>query len=181
MYKLTTDRLFLRAYKLSDAPKLYKLIHNNNHHFKQYFPMMLKLDNLEKCTKFIEEQIEGIEEKSKLAYGIYDLSTNTYIGHIFLKDIDWIIPKGQIGYFIDKDWQGSGLVTEALQAFSQHCFDIWDLKKLYLRTALGNIGSQRVALKAGFELEGILRSDFKTAEGKLIDVHYYGKVKITVQ
>lgn len=120
-------------------------------------------------------------KESKLAYGIYDLSTNTYIGHIFLKDIDWIIPKGQIGYFIDKDWQGSGLITKALQAFSQHCFDIWNLKKLYLRTALGNIGSQRVALKAGFELEGILRSDFKTAEGKLIDVHYYGKVKITVQ
>jgi RimJ/RimL family protein N-acetyltransferase len=141
--------------------------------------MMLKLDNLEKCTKFIEEQMEGIEQKSKLAYGIYDLSKNTYIGHIFLKDIEWTIPKGQISYFIDKDWQGDGLVTEALLGFSQHCFDLWDLEKLYLRTSIKNIGSQNVALKAGFELEGIIRSDFRTAEDKLIDVHYYGKVKNT--
>ncbi|MBL4650517.1 MAG: GNAT family N-acetyltransferase [Aureispira sp.] len=181
MYQLTTKRLFLRAYQLSDAANLYHILQNNQAHFEEYFPIMLELDDLEKCTQFIQEQIDGIQSKSKLAYGIYDLETGTYLGHIFLNDIEWVVPKGQIGYFIAKDWQGKGLITEALQAFSQHCFDIWALEKLYLRTALNNIGSQRVALKAGFELEGVIRSDFRTADDKLIDVYYYGKVKITAQ
>jgi RimJ/RimL family protein N-acetyltransferase len=152
MHQLTTKHLLLRAYQLSNAASLCPILQNNQAHFKKYFPIMLELDNLEKCRQFIQEQISGIQSKSKLAYGIYDLETNTYLGHIFLNDIDWIVPKGQIGYFIAKDWQGKGLVTEALQAFSQHCFDFWALEKLYLRTALKNIGSQRVALKAGFEL-----------------------------
>lgn len=181
MYQITTKRLLLRAYQLSDDAKLYELLQNNQAHFKQYFPIMLALNTLEKCTEFIQEQIDGIPSKSKLAYGMYDLETNTYLGHIFLKDIDWLVPKGQIGYFIAENWQGKGLTTEALQAFSQHCFDLWNLEKLYLRTALDNIGSQRVALKAGFELEGVIRSDFRTADDKLIDVYYYGKVKITAQ
>lgn len=178
---LTTERLLLRAYQLSDATNLYQLITNNREHFQQYFPTMLQLDNLEKCVQFVQEQIEGIRNKSKVAYGIYDRPTDTYLGHIFLKDIEWIVPKGQIGYFIDQHWQGKGLTTEALIAFAQHCFDFWGLEKLYLRTALENIASQKVALKAGFELEGIIRSDFRTANHQLIDVHYYGKTKITAQ
>jgi RimJ/RimL family protein N-acetyltransferase len=181
MYQITTKRLFLRAYELSDVSELYLLLQNNQAHFREYFPIMLALDTIEKCTKFIQEQIDGILNKSKLAYGIYDLETNTYLGHIFMKDIDWFVPKGQIGYFIDEKWQRKGLTTEALEAFSQHCFDLWKLEKLYLRTALDNIGSQRVALKAGFELEGVIRSDFRTAENVLIDVYYYGKLKITAQ
>lgn len=181
MYQLTTKRLSLRAYQLSDASKLYQVLQENKEHLIEYFPILLELDNLEKSTQFIQEQMDDIQKKDSLTYGIYDLQTNAYIGHIFLRDIEWTVPKGQIGYFITKDWQGKGLTTEALQGFSQHCFDLWKLEKLYLRTALKNIGSQKVALNAGFELEGVIRSDFRTAEDQLIDVYYYEKVKITAQ
>ncbi|WP_052597957.1 GNAT family N-acetyltransferase [Aureispira sp. CCB-QB1] len=179
MHQIKTERLLLRAYQPTDASRVYNFILNNQEQFQQYFSLLLELDNLEKCTEFIQNQIHAIEDKTKLVYGIFDSVQDIYLGQIFLRDIEWIVPKGQIGYFIDKNWQGKGIATEALKVFSQHCFDVWGLEKLYLRTGLENIASQKVALKAGFELEGTLKSDFRTADNQLIDVYYYGKTKTT--
>jgi RimJ/RimL family protein N-acetyltransferase len=51
------------------------------------------------------------------------------------------------------------------------------LNKLYLRVSGDNKASQRVAEKNGFRTEGTLRSDFKTSDGKLIDLIYYGLLR----
>jgi len=51
-----------------------------------------------------------------------------------------------------------------------------ELKKIFLRIAPENIGSNQVALKNGFELEGVLKCGFRRGDGVLIDVNYYGLV-----
>jgi len=33
-----------------------------------------------------------------------------------------------------------------------------------------------VALKNGFELEGIIRNDYRTTDNKVVDLNYYGRV-----
>jgi RimJ/RimL family protein N-acetyltransferase len=51
------------------------------------------------------------------------------------------------------------------------------LNKIFMRIAEDNVSSRRVAEKNEFKIEGVLRKDFKTAEGKLIDVVYYGLIQ----
>jgi ribosomal-protein-serine acetyltransferase len=49
--------------------------------------------------------------------------------------------------------------------------------KTFLGTHQNNIAAQRVAEKCGFEKEGVIRKDYKTTKGELVDLIYYGRVK----
>ncbi len=51
------------------------------------------------------------------------------------------------------------------------------LNKVYCRVAPNNIASNRVAQKNGFELEGVLKQEFRIQDGSLIDLNYYGLLK----
>jgi RimJ/RimL family protein N-acetyltransferase len=51
------------------------------------------------------------------------------------------------------------------------------MKKLFLRTHEKNIASRRVAEKNGFVMEGIIRNDYKTTSGVVVDLMYYGLLK----
>jgi len=178
MSTIITKNLVLRSYLTTDTPAFYALIHANKKHLGGYFPSLIEhTKSIETTTSFIQEQIDALQNKTKIAQGIFDKTTSSLIGHIFLNSMDWFVPKGEVGYLIAEDWQGKGLITEALLAFSEHCFEYWDLEKIFLRTTTDNLGSQKAAKKAGFELEGLLRKDFRTAEDIVVDVHYYGKIK----
>ena len=48
------------------------------------------------------------------------------------------------------------------------------MNKIFICTSKINFGSQQIALKNGFILEGILRQEFKNGEGILEDINYYG-------
>lgn len=60
----------------------------------------------------------------------------------------------EIGYWIGYPYWGKGLMSEALGAFVRHCKDVGSVCSLVITTSEGNIGSQRVAEKCGFEKMG---------------------------
>ena len=96
------------------------------------------------------------------------------IGCVFVKSIDWNIPKAEIGYFVDHRHTGKGIVTKAVSRVVQYCFEKLGLRKLLIKTHESNIGSRRVAEKNGFRIEGTIRNDHKTTDGQILDMIYYG-------
>ena len=52
----------------------------------------------------------------------------------------------------------------------------FNFKKIYCRAASENTRSINAILGYGFELEGTLRRDYKTTDGRLVDLNYYGKL-----
>ncbi len=56
---------------------------------------------------------------------------------------------------------------EALQHTTEFCFDVLQMNKLYLLTNTENKGSQAVAKKCAFVLEGTHQHDFKNVNGDL--------------
>ena len=63
---------------------------------------------------------------------------------------------GDIGYWIDGEYEGRGLTTRASQALITAVFDDLGLAKVDLRTATGNQRSRTVAERLGFTYEGVL-------------------------
>jgi len=108
---------------------------------------------------------------------IEDVKEGKLAGAIFLKNFDFTIPKCELGYFIDKEYEGKGVTSKATTKIVRYCFDNLKLNKIFLRAAATNFPSKKVAEKNGFITEGILRKDFKTEAGELIDVVYYGLLK----
>jgi RimJ/RimL family protein N-acetyltransferase len=47
------------------------------------------------------------------------------------------------------------------------------VEKVYARISPENIGSIKVVEGCGFEREGMLRRDFRTPDGTLLDVYVY--------
>ena len=65
---------------------------------------------------------------------------------------------GHIGYWCARDSRGRGLTPRALRLICRFGFEELDLGRLELITEPENHPSQRVAEKAGFRREGVLRS-----------------------
>ncbi|GAA2254715.1 acetyltransferase [Streptomyces ruber] len=65
---------------------------------------------------------------------------------------------GEIGFWATKEHRGRGYVTEAALAVSRWAFTTLGVDRVEWRAEVGNHASRAVAVKAGFTLEGTLRS-----------------------
>ena len=83
---------------------------------------------------------------------------------------------GEIGYFVDEDYWGRGIAAKAVRKLEKFAFKELDLKRIEILTDLDNIASQRVAIKCGYQKEGLMQKAVET-NGKLADVYLYAKVK----
>jgi RimJ/RimL family protein N-acetyltransferase len=76
----------------------------------------------------------------------------------------------EVGYWVAADARGTGVCTRALRLVATWVLARPGMVRLQLRAAEENVASQRVAEKAGFTREGVLRSSHYNARlGKRID------------
>ncbi|MBU2669737.1 GNAT family N-acetyltransferase [Actinoplanes bogorensis] len=64
---------------------------------------------------------------------------------------------GQIGYWMDPAARGRGVATAAVRALCRWGFEVLGLGLIEWRAEVGNHASRRVAEKAGFRVEAVLR------------------------
>jgi len=76
---------------------------------------------------------------------------------------------GRIGYWCVSGERGRGIATRALRQLCRHALDELGLERLELTTDTDNLASQRVAEKAGFQREGVLRSHLRHPDGRRRD------------
>ena len=65
---------------------------------------------------------------------------------------------GEVGYWLRSEARGRGLTGRAVRLVSRWSFEELRCERLQLRADADNLASQRVAEKAGFTREGVLRS-----------------------
>lgn len=106
-----------------------------------------------------------------------DGSEGGFIGGTGLHRIDWAQRNFEIGYWCRSSRQGQGYVAEAVQALTRFAFDRLEARRVEIRMDAGNERSWRVAERAGFRLEGVLRGDSLTPAGELRDTRVYARVR----
>ena len=123
----------------------------------------------------MEELVQKSKDKLYYPFIIENTDTKELIGFIDIKNIDWNIPKAELGFYTDKEYAGKGITSKAFNLIVNYCFGELGFRKLYLRTHESNLAAQRLAEKCGFEVEGKIRKDYKTTKGEIVDLIYYGK------
>ena len=172
------DNYLLRPLEKKDVQGYFELIDNNRRRLEDFFAgTVARNRTLEDTRIFVPEVIEKTAGRTYFSFVIIDTTTNTIVGYTDIKNIDWNIPKAEIGYFIDKAYESKGIISKAVTKVIDYSFNELKLRKIFLRTHESNIGSIRIAEKHGFQQEGIIRSDYKTTSGNIIDVIYYGLLK----
>ena len=142
---IETQRLYLRPFLFEDAEDFYKIASNPDN-LQFIFPAQADLAE----TKYV---LANYFMKNPLGvWAICDKETNQMIGSIKFEKLDEIKSEAELGYFLRKDFWGKGLMTEAVKELVNLSFEKFQLKELKIVTHVENIGSQKVALKAGFRL-----------------------------
>lgn len=171
------DNYKARLIQADDVIPFFELITRNRIRLEDFFAGTLaKNGSLEDTAIYVEEVLKKIENRTYFPFLITQNRLEKLVGFIDIKSIDWNIPKGEIGFFIDKDYEGKGIMSTAVAEITKYCFnDLW-FKKIFLRTHASNSRTRMIAEKNGFILEGKIRKDYRTTRGQVIDVLYYGIV-----
>jgi RimJ/RimL family protein N-acetyltransferase len=114
---------------------------------------------------YVQDCIHAPEERKPFA--ITDAETGEVIGSIDMRISR--MQTGHIGYWMAARARGRGLTTAALRALSRWAIEDLGLGRVELVTDPDNIASQRVAEKAGFQREGVLRSMLVNRDGSRRD------------
>ena len=160
------------------AAEMFELLRCNGY----FYPWRFSLSSCtspEAAFALIEKRVAAIEAMADAYYDIY--SDGRYVGEIYARDIEYdggIV--GNLGYFVDKDFQGRGVAGEAVGLLSDHLFDRGAHRINLFCHFFGdlvNVASEAVAKKCGYRFEGTAREAIWDPIGKrYADEHRFAKL-----
>ena len=117
----------------------------------------------------------GWADGARAGFSIRDADTGAFLGFAAIVRLDLTAQQGEIGYVVSSHARGRGAAAAAVQLLTDWGFDALGLQRLELRIDTANRASERVAERAGYRLDGVLRSlAFK--EGRRTDTGVWSRL-----
>lgn len=170
---LNTDRLHLRQLTYDDIDDIIVLYSS---------PQILQFlnqpatDTLDKARGLINWFADMFDNGESVQWGISLKGENHLIGTCGNYQWEQDDRKIDIGYQIHPDHWGQGYATEACHAILGWSFENLNLHRIQADCTVGNIASERVLLKCGFQVEGIWRES-TWEHGRFVDVKQFGLLR----
>lgn len=155
------------------AQTFFELTDNNRAYLKQWLPWLDLVNSVNDTQCTLTTRV--LSDKAGTTINCFMMMDNAIVGIIDVRDIkdsqNELGVMAMVGYWITKEHSGKGHTTTALKAMSKLCKQK-GIDTLILRANPDNIGSNKVAMKAGFVYQ---RTDKNAAElyGKKIDLNIY--------
>ncbi len=125
---------------------------------------------------FISTREESRRSGESLDLAVVDDGDGRVLGSVGVVSFDFAHRRGELGYWMAPEERGRSVATRAVRLLSELAFERLALARLTIYAATGNTASQRVAERAGFTREGVLRS-FLSAGGGRDDAVIFGLVR----
>jgi [ribosomal protein S5]-alanine N-acetyltransferase len=102
------------------------------------------------------------ERDERYSFGIYLAETDELIRNVTLSEVvRGPLQSCWIGYYLDKNHNGKGYMTEAVRLVVDYAFKELQLHRIEAGVMPHNIASIKVLKKAGFHQEGIAKKSVK--------------------
>jgi RimJ/RimL family protein N-acetyltransferase len=163
--ELRTDGLVLRPWRLDDGPAITAACQDPE--IARWLPVIPVPYEEHHARAFLEQSIRNRESGESYGFAVVDATGGELVGSIAI--VIQPFRCGRIGYWVAHDARGRGVATAALKALCRWAVDDLGLARLDLLTDPENVASQRVAEKAGFQREGIMRSSLEYQDGRRRD------------
>ncbi|MGC4044133.1 MAG: GNAT family N-acetyltransferase [Armatimonas sp.] len=162
---LVGERITLRPLHIDDAAALYLCA--SDPEVTRFLPWQ-PANDIESVRNFLYDQVERRRRGESL--GLAVLLHETLIGSVDLMGLHGAKKTGiaEIGYLLNKDQWGKGLMTEAAAVARDHGFTTFSLKTLVGFADESNIGSRRVLEKLGMRHVGEELRTVKNEERRYI-------------
>jgi RimJ/RimL family protein N-acetyltransferase len=164
---IETDRLMLRAPRMGEAAEINYAVNESFLELHQWMTWAKQPPTLEESEAFSRKSLAAFVLRQELQYRIYLKAGEIFAGCISLFNIDWTIPRIEIGYWLRSRLRGSGYMTEAVAALTSLAIDSLKANRVEIRSDVNNLRSRRIADRLGYSLEGILRNHDRAPAGEL--------------
>jgi ribosomal-protein-alanine N-acetyltransferase len=153
--QLETDRLTLREMTLDDVEFYFRHFNKDEVVEGCCFPGP---KNLEAAREELELYcIKPFKENRGIRWGIIRKGGNELIGTCGYYDWNKTARWAEIGYDLEPEYWGQGIMTEALRATLKHGFEEMGLNRIQAIIDSKNTRSLRLIQRLGFKQEGVLR------------------------
>ncbi len=173
---IETERLLIRSPRAGDGATIHAAV-------------METIDSLREWMDWAvtEQTVEGIEEYARnsavnfLARREFNLSLwlkdgETFVGASGIHNVDWSVPKMELGYWCRKRFEGQGYISEAVRGITRFAFEELGARRLEIRCDARNERSANVARRSGYRLEGQFRHNELDTSGELRDTLIFARL-----
>ena len=162
--RLTGDRIYLRAYRTSDAQALSDMTARDE--IQREF-------DVAHARWWIKFNANCRRTGTSYEFGIFENDTDRLIGNIGIVNVNSRCRHATLAYYIHPDMWNKGIATEAGSIILEYAFVRLDLNRVSAVCMTQNAASRRVLDKLGFAFEGIARQEIMK-DGVFYDVAHYG-------
>jgi RimJ/RimL family protein N-acetyltransferase len=116
---------------------------------------------------FLMHRYDAMHAGTLAPFAIVAVADDTQLlGSISLMRPDWEHKRAEVGYWLSREARGQGHATRAVRLICRWGISRLGLERIELLAAPANRASQRVAERAGFTREALLRSYMDSNEGR---------------
>ncbi|MFA6730227.1 MAG: GNAT family protein [Eubacteriales bacterium] len=152
--ELTTERLILKKIVPENAGDMYSYASLGE--VTKYLLWSPHL-NLAETKGYIEYLQREYKRGNYADWGITYKENGAFIGTIGFANLDTNNNWGEIGYVLNPDYHGKGIMTEAVKVILKVGFAYLGLHRIQARIMEGNDASVRLVERLGFRKEGVFR------------------------
>lgn len=166
---LSTDRLLLRRITPADANALFVLRSDEN--MMRYIARPLA-KSLEDVVQLIQVMDEGIDKNESINWAITLKETQQFIGTIGFVRMSLVHHRAEVGYMLHPDYQGLGIMHEALHAVINFGFHTMKLHSIEAVIDPANVASAKLLERNHFIKEAHFKENHYF-DGQFLDsIHY---------
>ncbi len=171
---LTTKRLILRPFNISDAKRVQELASAREVARTTLMIPHPYEDGL--AEEWIKGHAGKFEKKQETVFAVVQKQTSVVIGSVGLMRGRISPHVGEMGYWVGHPYWNQGYCTEAAAALLSFGFDAFELTRITAHHFGSNRASGRVMEKIGMKQEGTLRGQI-IKWGNVEDLVVYGILK----
>jgi len=151
-----SDTITLRLLQAHHAKILFDLVDSNRDHLRDWLPWLDKTLSEKDSAGFISGMLSTFASTGAFVCGIWH--RERLCGVVGYNRIDLENRIGYIGYWLSKDAEGKGIMTDCCRAVVRHGFEEYGLNRIVITVATNNIKSQAIPDRLGFSKERILHN-----------------------
>ncbi len=173
---LDTERLIIRSPVIADAPQINAAIRASFAELKPWMPWARHVPTMEQTTENLQQAIASTTAGQEFRLLLF-LRSGELVGSSGIHQLDWRIPRGEVGYWASSAYTGRGLVSEAVAAISDHAHRVMGLRRVEIIVSDRNQRSWRIPERLGFTCEGVLRCHRVNEDGTRDHTRIYASVR----
>jgi ribosomal-protein-serine acetyltransferase len=158
----------IRLWDIADAEACFERVERNRESLREWLPWVDRTNSAEDIRNYIRTlAVPQFEANQGPNCGIW--VGEELAGSIGCHAIDWANRNCSVGYWLDAEFRGRGLMTRCCAVLLDYLFNELKLHRVYIRCGTGNARSCAIPERLGFQREGIEREADRVG-GRWVDL-----------